>query len=144
MKRLSALLALSEGNPFTLVNFLHKEPRMMSFKALFYVSLNQLLNEHSSFRWYDAPWHWCDVTVMVRGTYLCICSCNQLVFKRWYIFFSCYTMMAHLREPHTVVNMYVTSQLQYWLLAMCKRIVTVLIEHRTQQSNHCFLNGKCH
>ena len=54
MKTLSASLAFRGGNP----------QGMRSFDASFCVKLYQLMNKQSRDRWFEAPWHSFDVTVM--------------------------------------------------------------------------------
>ena len=71
IEMLSALLALWEGNlPVTDGPSLHKRPVMGSFDV---VRVSMLLdctscwaNSRVACRWFEAPWHSCDVTVMLQ------------------------------------------------------------------------------
>ena len=46
---------------------------MRSSNAFYDVSMNRLLNKQSSCRWFEIPWHACDVTVMwVLGFGYCV------------------------------------------------------------------------
>ena len=42
----------------------HHRASNTELEYLFYVSLNKLLNKKSNYRWFETPWHLCDVTVM--------------------------------------------------------------------------------
>ena len=53
-----------EENPPVSSGFLHKGPVMPIFDIPFVVSLNKLLIKQWNCRWFEMPWHSCDITTM--------------------------------------------------------------------------------
>ena len=62
MEALPVLLAFCEGNPSVTDVYLHKDAVMLSFDVILAVSLNK----QSDCKWFETPWHSCDVTVMIQ------------------------------------------------------------------------------
>ena len=52
------------GNHQSLVDSPIKEPVMWNFGVYIFVDLNKLFNEQLSCRWFEIPWHLCDIAVM--------------------------------------------------------------------------------
>ena len=69
MWTLSTLLALCEGNHWSLVDSLPKEPVMQSFDVSFDVSQHKCLNKQLQGRWIKMSWWSFDIVVMITGNF---------------------------------------------------------------------------
>ena len=60
---------LSEGNRMITVGSPHKVPVMPNLNVFFDVSPQKLLNKHSSYMWFQTPWHYCNEASLAWASY---------------------------------------------------------------------------
>ena len=77
------------------LNSLHIRSVKRSFDVSFVVSLNKLLNKHSSYRWFEAPWRLCDGCIAWELLFLLL-----LLWSLWQQFHGPLTRCAKLRVTH--------------------------------------------